>query len=180
VVEPPAGRFCPYCGATNDPEYRFCFQCRRPLPGEPPPAAVPSLAAAVPPGPVPTRPQRRFPPWWVVAVAVLVAGIALAGAFLVPVPMTFSLTITSHGLSAATTYRTFPANSVVSFHWNTSNGASVTFELENSEGTTLGQSTGQAGNCTFAADGNPYGFVSSSVFLERVTVTGNYAAPVLP
>ncbi|MCI4327752.1 MAG: hypothetical protein L3K16_09025 [Thermoplasmata archaeon] len=112
--------------------------------------------------------------------AVLVLGVALAVAFLVPVPMTFSLTIASHGLNASTTDRSFPAHAVVSFHWNTSNGASVTFSLVNSQGTTLAESSGQGGNYTFTADGNSYGFVSSSVLYERVSVTGNFAALLLP
>lgn len=93
--------FCPYCGHTNPPTYRFCLSCRRRLPSAglapmPPPegrdGAVVAPAAAeagasvpapgVPPVEVPPSPGRA---WYFLPVAViLVILLALAGIYYLP------------------------------------------------------------------------------------------------
>jgi hypothetical protein len=169
VSEGPAGRFCPYCGHTNRPDYGFCESCHRELPV----GAVSAVVAGV-------RPRRRSRRWaWLVVSIVLVVGVVLA-AFLVPVQSAFSLSVVSQGLSPSVVYRSFPANAAITFAWNTSDGGSVSFSLVDSEGHTLAHSSAASGRFSFTADGGSYGFQSYSWLYEVVNVHGQYDAPVLP
>jgi hypothetical protein len=125
-----------------------------------------------------TRRRRRT---WIAAVAIVgIAAILLVAGFAVPVTTDFSLAVRSQGLSPSVAYRTFPADSQVSFTWNTTNGRTVTFSLLGSGGQVLSSRSAAGGNLTFVADASPYGFQSSSLLPEVVTVEGNYASPVLP
>ena len=170
MTEGPTGRFCPYCGHTNGPEYRFCEACQRELPSG-------SATAIVGPG-VPSR--RRSPRWVAAALALVIVAVVVLAAFFVPIHSTFSLSVVSQGLTPSVVYRSFPANAAISLDWNTSDGGSVTFSIVDSEGHTLAHSSAASGRFSFTADGGSYGFQSYSWLYEAVNVHGQYDAPALP
>ncbi|MGC2204577.1 MAG: hypothetical protein WA719_01425 [Thermoplasmata archaeon] len=112
----------------------------------------------------------------IVVVLLVVFFFAEAGTPLSPIPRSFALTVSSDHCASNTSVYTFPSGASVQFTWGSSGGGAVTFTLYIDLGQSESREAAASGADAFAANGNPYWFVSYSCLPGMVSISGSYPA----
>ena len=114
-----------------------------------------------------------------IGIAVGIAAAVLISLALVPIPHSFSGSLSSALIILSEQSLTFPDGSSVSFSWSTTNGDTVAFDLVNSAGTTVYSETASSGSYSFVANGNAYLFEARSIASATVQFSGTYSIPLI-
>jgi hypothetical protein len=176
-------RFCPGCGQPLAAADAFCPRCGSPVaagPPAPPGAGVtPGGHPAARPLPGPAARARPRRTMVVIVVAIVVALVLILALFLVPIRRSFGFTESSSGAFSGVQSEDFPSGSQVSGHWTTSNGVSVTLDIDFGFFDQVYSESGTAGSFSFTTGSGTCLFLVSSSAGTNTTVTGTVNGPLL-
>jgi len=177
--------FCSRCGSALAPNSAFCPRCGASTSGQPPapphaPYAQPSPAMGPPPIFVATAaPPPQSHTGRNIAIIIIVLLVIVVVLFAVPIPHSFSTTVTTEALIPGTSTVSFPAGAAVSGSFSTGDGGSVTFVIDDASGNLVYSADSSSGSFAFSASDPPYTFGAEALLSETVSVTGTASFPIL-
>lgn len=126
--------------------------------------------------PVVSGPKRRPDLGKILLVAtatVAIAGVVLIAALLT-IDVPFAISVPSGGCHTRGVVVNFPVESLVSFHWQTSNGVPTNVSVIEFTGQVVYVGSGTQGSGYFRTDVPEYSFNATSCAVAVVQVSGNY------
>ncbi len=113
-----------------------------------------------------------------IAILVVVVGVAISFLTLVPIPRTFTGTLSSSSTTDGIQDFSFPNGAQVTGTWSTSDGVAVTFTIYDSNGNTVFSGNASSAPFAFQSNGSIYTFDVTSFSPETTTVSGSYSSVI--